>query len=209
MTAVDNLEIVAKFCPVLSDEQWNGDRSLLSLFVYTELLDRGRRKGNNSARIVRTFYHRCEQELREQMPSIRKLCDATGARACTRLAPRSYERVGALHTTMVVEAALTRNWSGMKSLYARACGTVKLERKLWLFDVDAVTPKTDEFAKQLEADSHLRARVPSKKGEHLITVPFDMQSYVGRRVESGWSAWGEVTLHKDNPTNLYIPEGAA
>lgn len=200
MTAVDNSDLIAQFCP----EQRDGDT-----FIYTEMLDRSKRKGNNSVRLLKTFYHRSREEFAEQWPMIKQLCDLSNVRACTRLAPRSYRKVGAEFTRMVVEAALTDNFAGMKSLYNRACGIVKPNQKLWLFDVDARTDRTDDLANMLEGMGVLRARVPSRKGEHLIAVPFDIAPLVGQRVESGWSAWGEVCMHKDNPTNLYIPEGAA
>lgn len=193
---LDNSEAVAPFCP----ETFDGDT-----FVYTEMLDRGQRKGNNGHRLVKTFYHRSREEFWEQWPQIRKLCDLAKVRACTRLAPRSYKKVGREFTRLVVETALTENWQGMKSLYNRACGIVSPNEKLWLFDVDAKTEHTDRLADNLRKDGHLVARIPSKKGEHLISRPFDSRPYVGGH---GWAAWGEVQLHKDNPTNLYIPNGA-
>jgi len=192
--------MIAAFCPAISD----GDT-----FIYTEMLDRTKRNGNNGVRLLKTFYHRSVEEFWAQWPTIKQLCDLSKVRACTRLAPRSYAKVGATFTRMVVEASLTANWAGMKSLYNRACGTTSPNEKLWLFDIDQRTEKTDSLARLLESSGVLRARIPSKKGEHLITVAFNQEPFVGRHGESGWSAWGEVTLHKDNPTNLYIPEGAA
>src|SRR6185295_3080112 len=108
---LDNSKLIAPFCPISDD----GDT-----FIYTEMLDRGKRKGNNGHRLVKTFYHRSVEEFWEQWPVIQKLCDLTLVRACTRLAPKSYKRVGATFTRLVVEAALTDNFSGMKSLYNRA-----------------------------------------------------------------------------------------
>lgn len=193
---LDNSDLIAPFCPATMD----GDT-----FIYTEMLDRGRRKGNNGHRLVKTFYHRSIDEFQEQWPTIKKLCDLALVRACTRLAPRSYAKVGREFTRMVVEASLTDNWAGMKSLYNRACGIVSPNQKLWLFDVDKRDEMTERLAYKLSQDGHLRARIPSKKGEHLITVPFDSRDYTGNH---GWGLWGEVELHKDNPTNLYIPDGA-
>lgn len=193
---LDNSALVAPFCPLTAD----GDT-----FIYTEMLDRGARKGNNAHRLVKTFYHRSVEEFWEQWPTIKRLCDLSLVRACTRLAPRSYAKVGATFTRMVVEASLTANWAGMKSLYNRACGTTSPNTKLWLFDVDKMDAMTEKLAHILQLDGHLVARIPSKKGEHLITRPFDGRDYWGARSEK---SYGEVALHKDNPTNLYIPDGA-
>lgn len=196
MSDLDNSALVAPFAP----ETFDGDT-----FIYTEMLDRGKRKGNNGHRLVKTFYHRSRDEFWEQWPQIKKLCDLANVRACTRLAPRSYKKVGREFTRLVVETALTENWAGMKSLYNRACGIVAPNEKLWLFDVDARTEMTDRLATRLASEGFLRGRIPSRKGEHLITAPFDGRTYWGNH---GPRAFGEVESHKDNPTNLYIPASA-
>lgn len=193
---LDNSALIAPFCPATQD----GDT-----FIYTEMLDRGKRKGNNGHRLVKTFYHRSVEEFWSQWPTIKELCDLTKVRACTRLAPRSYAKVGREFTRMVVEASLTNNWAGMKSLYNRACGIVSPNQKLWLFDVDKIDDGTERLAAMMKDAGVLRARVPSKKGEHLIAIPFDSRGWIGNR---GWEVFGEIVLHHDNPTNLYIPDGA-
>lgn len=196
---LDNSELVAPFCPAQPD----GDT-----FIYTEMLDRGQRKGNNGHRLVKTFYHRSVEEFWSQWPTLKALCDLAKVRACTRLAPRSYAKVGALFTRMVVDASLTDNWAGMKSLYNRACGSVGPDRKLWLFDVDAIDIRSERLVTILTERGVFRARIPSKKGEHLISSPFDMRDIGGASGDGLMPQFGAVQLHKDNPTNLYIPEGA-
>lgn len=203
---IDNSTHVIAFVPAIDD----GDT-----FIYTEMLDRGKKKGNNGQRLLKTFYHRSAEEFQEQLPTIKKLCDMGGVRACTRIAPRSYKSVGRVFTEMVVNAALTDNWAGMKTLYSRACGIVSPIKKLWLFDVDKISAESDAFAKWLKQHAQPRgcggppllvARIPSKKGEHLISLPFELVRYTS---EAGVDlAQIEISLHKDNPTNLYIPDGA-
>src|SRR5690349_4086406 len=161
---LDNSKLVAKFCPPTED----GDT-----FIYTEMLDRGSKKGNNGQRLLKTFYHRSVDEFWEQWPTIKKLCDLARVRACTRLAPRSYKSVGRTNTRMVLEAALTDNWAGMKSLYNRACGVTGPINKIWLFDVDVVNDGTEAFGAKLEQDGNLIEIIPSKKGKHYISKPFD------------------------------------
>jgi hypothetical protein len=191
---LNNTEYILPFIP----EKDDGDT-----FIYTELLDRTAKKGNNNYRLLRTFYHRSQEEFLKQMPTIIDLCEMTKIRAYTRLAPRSYKKVGKLFAQLVVEAAMADNWTHMKALYGSACGRVTPTTKYWLFDVDKITDRTDDFADRL--GQILIARIPSRKGEHLITKPFDVR-LVGI---ANWDTWGEISLHKDNPTNLYIPEGAA
>ncbi len=199
MPAVDNSKWVAEFVPDVDD----GDS-----FVYTEMLDRTAKKGNNNHRLVKSFFHKSKDDFWRQWPTIKELCDLTKTRAYTRLAPRSYEKVGKAFAVLVVEAAMQGNWSHMKALYNSACGRTPPNKKLWLFDIDKMDDKTEQLVKLMMESKLLLARIPSRKGEHLITIPFDPRPFVGNDM-NGWSGWGEVSLHKDNPTNLYIPEDAA
>lgn len=199
---VDNALIIRPFVPVNED---------LGQFIYTELLDRTRRVGNNGVRIVKTFFHRCPEDFDKHLPQMKKLCDATGARAYTRLSSRSFERVGKLYTKMVVEAAMSENWAGMKTLYSRACGVVTPEIKLWLFDVDEPSESTRQFGNFLAQRNLLKAIVPSKRGLHYITPAFDLRTWDPSQDPGSLTIYGVggMSLHKDNGTNLYIPDEAA
>lgn len=196
--ALDNSSIIAHFMPYQDD----GDT-----FLYTEMLDRGKAKGNNGHRLLKTFYHRSLEEFTNQLPVIKALCDLSCVRACTRLAPRSWKRVGKEHVRLVIETALTENWLGMKSLYNRALGISRPIQKYWLWDIDEVNSKTAELAQVLSRTYNdnddmpvLRATIPSKKGLHYITIPFNAIAIQ--------EIYPEIQVHKDNPTNLYIPDGA-
>lgn len=196
---LDNSKIVATFCPPVED----GDT-----FIYTETLNRGQKKGNNGHRLLKTFYHRSVEEFWEQWPTIKMLCDMTGHRACTRLAKKSFTRVGKQYAKMVTEAVVSDNWAGMKSLYNRACGIAPAEDKLWLFDIDVLDDRTEAFGQFLKGMTEKYvAEIPSKKGKHHIVKPFDTRFFASKMSELGLTEV-EVSLHKDNPTNLYIPDGA-
>ena len=193
--SLDNSLFIAPFAP----EKADGDT-----FIYTEMLDRGKKKGNNGHRLVKTFYHRSQKEFWDQWPSIKKLCDLTLTRACTRVAPRSYKKVGKEFCRLVVETALTENWAGMKSLYNRACGIAKPNQKLFLFDVDVIGETSEALRVHIEAEGNMVAIIPSKKGQHFITKPFNTVD-----LKKKWGVDDKIiSLHRDNPTNLYVPEGA-
>jgi hypothetical protein len=185
--AIDNSELIARFMPETDD----GDQ-----FLYTELLDRSKRsRGSNRVRILRTFFHRSRQDFWNRWPVIKELCEQTGVRAYTRIAPRSYAKVGKLFAQKVVETALAGNFNGMAYLYSSACGSVTPNEKLWLWDVDDV--KHDEYAflqEFLYEESLYVAHIPSRQGVHLISKPF----YVQFELQT-------ISLHKDNPVNLFIP----
>jgi hypothetical protein len=188
---LDNFEHVLKFCPDKDD----GDT-----FIYTEMLNRGVKKGNNGQRMLKTFYHRSKEEFTNQYPTIKKLCDISGVRACTRVSPRSYKKVAKQFLRLVTETYITENYNGMKTLYNRACGITVPEVKLWLWDIDVVDEETLQLGVTLTERGYLRDTIPSKKGLHYITGPFDIR---GLEFDAA-----KVSIHKDNPTNLYIPDGA-
>jgi hypothetical protein len=188
---IDNSALIATFMPEADD----GDQ-----FLYTELLDRSKRAGgSNRRRVLRMFRHASREEFWRQWTQIRQLCELNNCRAYTRLAPRSHTTVGKLLTKLTVEAAMEERWSGMSYLYARACGLSKPVKKLWLLDVDKVDEGALALQSRLEANGQLVATVPSRQGFHLIVTPHDMRE-IGLPVG--------VALHRDNPTNLLIPDGA-
>lgn len=187
---VDNSELLCQFVPSSDD----GDT-----FIYTEILDRTVRVGNNSARLLRTFYHRSLADFDRHMGPIRAICDATGARAYTRIAQRSFKAVGKLFAKLVTDAVVSENWAGMKTLYGSACGKVTPNVKLWMFDIDEMTPDAHTLAVKLDQLGVLVVTVPSRRGVHLVTKAFDVRQ-IGD-IPSGTS------LHKQCTTNLYIPDG--
>jgi hypothetical protein len=188
---IDNSQLIASFMPDTDD----GDS-----FLYTELLDRSKRAGgSNRRRVLRMFRHSSRDQFWEHWPQIKALCEQNGCRAYTRLSPRSHKRVGKLLTTLTVAAAMEERWNGMAYLYARACGLSTPTKKLWLLDVDDIDEVALELGRSLERDGHLVATVPSRQGLHFVVKPHDMRE---SPLPPG------IALHRDNPTNLLIPEGA-
>ena len=189
---VDNYTLVLPFVP----EKDDGDT-----FIYTELLNRGQKKGNNGRRLLKTFYHRDREDFERVYPDIKMLCDYSGVRACTRLSPRSAKRVAKEFTRIVVEACCAENWWAMKSLYNSACGRTAPNKKIWVWDVDRswldTNPEQDPVKTCKELGFWL-STIPSKTGYHIISKPFDVRRW----------PFVDVAVHKDNPTNLYIPDGA-
>ena len=193
---LDNSKLIAPFIPAEDD----GDT-----FLYTEMIDRGQKKGNNNRRILKTFYHRSQEEFWAQWPGMKQLADIAQVRLMTRLAPRSYKKVGKHFTQLVVEAAMAENWTHMKKLYSSACGLANPVKKIWLFDVDIPDDMSDYFGQYLDDKKLLIEAIPSRKGVHYISKPFNLLEW--NPIEGG-ELPVNVSLHKDNPTNLYIPDGA-
>lgn len=195
---IDNSRLVVEFVPEEDDTD---------TFLRTEIVDRSKERPEFSARYKRAFYHRSKAEFLAQLPEIRAACEVGNCRAWTRLAPRSFTTVGHEFARLVTEATVSREWRSMRRLYDSACGKVGPVARIWLLDVDRITPTTDGLATRLSFAGLLRARIPSRKGEHLIVTPHDPRRFAPSSI--GWREFGEVEFHKDNPTNLFIPDGAA
>lgn len=204
---VDNSALVRPFMPGGS----KGPISNQDHFLYTELLDRTKRVGNNGVRIVKTYFHRSVEDFDKHLPQMKALCDALGVRAYTRLSPRSFERVGKLALVAMAQAAVDENWAGMKTVYPSACGRVTPERKLWLFDVDEISAATNSFAAFLVKEDLLLEQIPSKRAYHYIVPAFDLRRWSESQDPKALSMFGvpDMSLHKHGMTNLYIPDNAA
>jgi len=98
---------------------------------------------------------------------------------------------------------LEENYYAISHLVTTVAGKYRSEtEKKFLIDLDAenlhLKEKILEILPSLQpAGNKLIAEIPSKSGVHLITRPFNLQKF--KRLFS------EVDVHKDNPTNLYIP----
>lgn len=184
---MDNFEILEQYVP----EVFDGDT-----FLYTEILDRSKRAGNNKGRRLHTFYHRTREGFRHQKEQIVQMCDFMQARAYFRPSARSFKQVGKRFAAHLLEQAFAENWEGMRHGYSSVCGKTRLG-KVWLFDFDS--PEMTPLAEYLRLHQ-AAVTVPSRKGFHLLTKPFD------RRIVD---TFGEgIDIHYDNPTNLYIPDDA-
>lgn len=182
--AISNYEILKHYVP----EEFDGDT-----FYYTEILDRSKKAGNNKGRRLRTYYHRDRAEFEAQMPQIIEMCEYFKARAYFRPSSRSFKKVGQAFAKHLIEQVISDNWEGMRYGYSSVCGKTRLS-KVWLFDFD-------EFGSTALSNFLIDKQdglvIPSKKGYHILTKPFD------KRLAAAFNE--DVSIHLDNPTNLYIP----
>lgn len=189
--AIDNSTLISSLLP----STYDGDS-----FYYTELIDRSTNKRNHTGdtnyRLLRSFEHETRDQLLNQMPMIKKLCDTNSLRAYIRLSPRSRKQVAWETAQSLLKHIQEGHYNHARYQYASACGRTRIKsKKLWLYDVD--DPQAQN-AIDLEPiiSPYLVAKIPSRQGYHLIVRPH----HVTYRTD--------ISLHKDNPTNLYIPNEA-
>lgn len=176
-------------------------------FYYLQILQRKKENpeiGSNS-RVIKNYYITSEEYLVARYDEIIKLCEIFNARAMIRLNKRSFEKVGFKCMTNLANTMMNREYQFLKGSYDRACGLGHNDKnKTWILDID-FKPSNDFFiqlAKYILSCQPTRERdilqtIPSKNGYHLICLPFNLQHFN--------TFYPEIEVHKDNPTNLYIP----
>lgn len=193
---IDNIEKVLPFLKFESSDD----------FYYLQILQRKKENpqlGSNS-RVIRNYYIKSQQYLLNRYDEIKAICDATNARAMIRLNKRSFEKVGFKALQNMANTMVNREHAFLMKSYDRACGLGHNDKeKKWILDLDFIPYGQEhldiaEFIETLApVGSKLLSVIESKNGVHLITKPFDTNTFKDE--------YNYIEIHRDNPTNLYIP----
>lgn len=157
---------------------------------------------NNNSRLIKPYYIGSLEYFDFVTPEIIQLCEVFNARGCINLNRRSYEKMALQHLRKVTDQIINVDHAKSYKAYPSVCGAYSHESdKTWLLDIDDFDTDDQEiidFIKDLqpEGDKYI-GKIPSKSGYHLMTKPFNVQEF-GKR-------FPEIEVHKNNPTNLYIP----
>lgn len=175
-------------------------------FYYLQILQRKKENpelGSNS-RVIKNYYIRSKRDLLKKYDEIKGLCKQFNARASIRLNKRSFEKVAYKAMVNIANSCQNKEFEFIKSSYDRACGLGHNDKnKKWILDVDEIMSEgyfnllhekinisSPEGEKVLEV-------IPSKNGSHIITKPFDLRGFR--------EMFPDIEIHKDNPSNLFIP----
>lgn len=164
---------------------------------------------NNNSRVIRNYFVSNEEYLDFYFKEMIDLCDVTGARAGIRLNRRSWRRLWWKHERKLMEIGEEERYQATPKAFSAVAGKFSAEgkTKTWIVDVDAEDLEImslDEIKDKIESITQpegqkVIAEIPSKTGWHLITRPFNLQAW--RDIKT----IPKLAIHKDNPTNLYIP----
>lgn len=193
---IDNIEKILPFLVFESADD----------FYYLQILQRKKENpqiGSNS-RVIKNYYINSQEYLLNHYDEIKQLCNQFNARASIRLNKRSYESVAFKTLENIANSMRNREYKFIKASYDRACGLGHSDsEKKWILDIDE--PYEFEKYSELIVDighiepmgmKHLNV-IESKSGYHLITKPFNLEKFKNN--------YPKIEIHKDNPTNLYIP----
>lgn len=192
---VDNIDIIRPLLKFDSDDD----------FYYLQILQRkkeNKQLGSNS-KVIKNYYIKSINNLDKIYDEVKQLCDIFNARAMFRLNKRSFYNVSFKSMINVANCMSNKDYINIKSQYDRACGQCHHDKnKTWILDIDEVGRNTNNMILFIDNEcqpdgNKFVSIIPSKNGLHLITKPFNIIEFK--------KLYLDIDIHKDNPTNLYIP----
>ena len=211
---VDNFELIK---PLLSFDK-HGD------FYFLQLLQRKKdgcnvpNSSDNQRRLVKDYHITSTEKLDSLRDEIIASCNETGARAYIRLNKRNYRTVSMAFAEETLMKARTNQEFGntfneINSVIGRYPEQGK-GNKTWIVDIDNtnVDSKIVKDIKDIIVNycqpfdvEKIVAVIPTKSGVHLITRPFNHETFNRMFSHVKMSIENEVDIKKDNPTVLYAP----
>lgn len=195
---INNLELIKPLLNFKSSDD----------FYFVQIIQRkkdnpGTSGTNNSARLITSYYIKSIENLEERFEEMKMIADLYNARLCINLNKRSFERT-AFHTLKkITDQLLNKDFKSVRRAYNHACGEYCSDSdKKWIVDIDNNDlPSTwiiEDTINKLRPDGEkIIVKIPTKTGLHLITRPFELHKFK--------EIFPQIDVHKNNPTNLYIP----
>jgi len=202
ISSVDNFELIKSLLEFPHKD----------IFYFVQILQRkkdhkGERLGgsNNNSRLIKAYYITSVEKLEIHRKEMITLAHVFNARVSINLNPRNFQKA-AFHLLQKIANQMSNgDYHNIRKSYESICGEYHSEiDKRWLIDLDMEQLILKEEILSYIVDSHREinkkdygviAGIPSKTGLHIITNPFNLEHW----------KWKDVEIHKNNPTNLYIP----
>jgi hypothetical protein len=183
---------------------FNSDDDFYFVQIIQRKKDNSNVKGsNNSNRLIQAYYISSVERLKFLEPEMIHFADFFNARVGINLNKRGYYKT-AFHTMQTIANQMSnKDFKNVRSAYNTACGVCNSnDDKLWILDVDDNGRRLNEMLLFIEREcdpigNKYVTIIPSRQGCHVITKPFNLATFK--------IAYPEVEVHKNNPTNLYIP----
>lgn len=158
---------------------------------------------NNNSRLIKPYYIKSQEHFDFIKPEVIELCKVFNARAGINLNRRSFEKMALQHLKKITDQLINGDSMKAYKAYSSVVGAYNQDKdKKWILDVDEVGRPLNDiilFAeRECKPDGYKYiATIPSKNGCHIIMKPFDLHKFRQK--------FPDVEVHKNNPTNLYIP----
>ena len=196
---VNNFKIIEKLL----------DFSDSDTFYYVTVLQRkkdnpGNVNGsNNSSRLIKAYYIDSLEKFDNLKDEMIFFAEHFNARVGINLNKRSYYKTAFNVMKKMAEQMHNKQFRNVRKAYNTCCGIHNGGDKIWLLDVDQKLSDKELNDFRLELGGYLPlgdkvlAYIPSKNGVHVITRGFDLTEFRMNHPD--------IEVHKNNPTNLYIP----
>jgi len=209
MNSIDNFEQLRDHIIIDSEDD----------FYFLQILQRKKDNpeiGSNS-RVINTYFITSKEHYDKIKTEVIALCEVFNARASLRLNKRSWRKTAFKSLQVIANQMANGDFRHVKNAFTRSAGLAHNDKiKKWIIDIDfdgegqpteydrVVKKETAldmlDFMNQcMQMGKKFVALVESKTGYHLIVTSFNLQEF-----KTKWPR-EMPDIHKDNPTNLYIP----
>jgi len=199
---IDNFEQIKKLLTFNSEDE----------FYFVQILQRkkdnpGNINGsNNSSRLIKAYYITSLEQLDRDKEEMIFFATHFNARIGINLNKRSFYKTAFNTLKHIAEQMHNKEFKQVKRAYNTSCGVHNgIEDKIWLLDFDYIPTNPDWYIdirgilyglQPIGVDKIIDF-IPSKHGVHVITKGFEVPKFL--------EIYPDISIHKNNPTNLYIP----
>lgn len=170
--------------------------------------NRGVKGVNNNSRVVKAYYIKSIEYLLDKEEEIINICNIFNARAGINLNKRTFNKCALQTARLILDQIANKDQEHTMNAFNSVCGRFTSETdKKWILDIDdtkEVSPLMLAFINyecepifKMPDGSKIYCTIPTKSGIHVITKPFNLKTFKEK--------YPEIEVHKNNPTNLYIP----
>lgn len=194
-------------------------------FYFIQVLQRKKDAGpgmkvngtNNNSRLVKAYFVSSLESFDFLEKEIIQLCEVFSARAGINLNRRSFKRMALQHLKKVTDQLLNQDYHKAYKAYASVVGAFNDDAdKKWIVDIDSkdwTARDVQDFVDKLTPLQPVGEKgiinLPSRNGWHAIVKPFNLIEAATLLRPSGYKGYDDAApsleVHKNNPTNLYIP----
>lgn len=184
-------------------------------FYFLQILQRKKdhKKGkvngcNNNSRLIKAYYVHSLEHFDFIKPEVIELCKLFNARAGFNLNRRGYRKMALQNLKRMTDQLLNEDYNKAHATYNTVCGAFNHDTdKKWIIDLDGDEENNVDFVRQIIihtsaclpdiGTSKIICSIQSKNGAHLIVKPFNLKDFN--------KEFPGVEIHKNTPTNLFIP----
>lgn len=194
---IDNIELIK---PLLNFEK-DGDFYMLYVLKRKKDQPEDEKENAQSVRTIKTYCVDNIPYLEKRYDEIKMLCEVFKARAYIHVQKQNHKDVS-LEMLSTLALRIKSGVSVQKGLFDTVVGGLKVNERRWIVDIDTKENGienliSNEINLLRPVGNKVEAIIPTKSGYHLITKKFDVLEFS--------KIYPNITIHKKNPTMLYLP----